>query len=63
VSEDFIAAEHVVVITELYGDYTCHIVVDSKVVIHSITSFTASIKAAVPQPILPTIPDFMWVSE
>jgi len=32
-----------------YGDYTCHTAVDSEVVICSIT---ASIKAAVPQPIL-----------
>ena len=42
--EDFIEAEHVVVIADQYGNYTCHTVVDSEVVIRSITSFAESIK-------------------
>jgi len=33
-----------VVISDPYGDYTCHTVVDSEVVIRSITSFVESIK-------------------
>jgi len=46
--EDFVAAEpkhpHVVVIGDPYGDYTCHIVVESDIVIRSIASFPESIK-------------------